>query len=156
MAIQSPSKTTCALISEQECSAPFQGALFYLHLGLSMKANCRTELSAETINFITTKVLVLSLLQPPQGFLWITPVDEISASSSLKHLVSAKGIFIPSLSPALGSISLTFYLVSEQTWIKPGCCWLLWLGLWTQPGDGGLSQQAHLWCFGAFGYLVIK
>lgn len=69
MATQILSNTSSALISEQECSAPFQGALFYLHLGLSMKANCRTQLSGETINFITTKVLILSLLQPSQGFL---------------------------------------------------------------------------------------
>lgn len=41
--------------------------LFYLHLGLFMKANYRTELVGETINFISTKVLVVSLLQPPQG-----------------------------------------------------------------------------------------
>lgn len=39
--------------------------LFHLHLGLFMKASYRTELVGETVIFITTEVLVLSLFQPP-------------------------------------------------------------------------------------------
>lgn len=48
-----------------------------------MKANYRTELVGETVNFISTEVLVLSLFQPSQGSLRITRVDEVSASSPL-------------------------------------------------------------------------
>jgi len=96
-----------------------------------MEANYRPELGGETINFITTKALLLLLLQPPQGSLRITLVDEMSASSALKEINNIPGKcqwnFFPfsSCLQLPGTVGFTFYLGSEQMCVKPDCCWLL-------------------------------